>query len=89
MESAVPFGGTNLMIIIFPYSTITPTTFTGKVFISTPEDTGPAHTQMKLQHRSRAPGPPYNSCTRSVGFTSWFTPRNLVFCRWTTSHLRT
>ena len=35
--------------------------FTGKVFISTPEDTGQAHTQMKLQHRSRAPGPPYNS----------------------------
>ena len=29
--------------------------FTGKVFISTPEDTGPAYTQMKLQHRSRAP----------------------------------
>ena len=28
----------------------------GKVFISTPEDTGPAYTQMKLQHRSRAPG---------------------------------
>ena len=26
------------------------THFTGKVFISTPEDTGPAHTQMKLQH---------------------------------------
>ena len=37
--------------------------FTGKVFISTPEDTGPAYTQMKLQHRSRAPGPPYNSRT--------------------------
>ena len=37
-----------------------------KVFISTPEDTGPAHTQMKLQHRSRAPGPPYNSRTRSA-----------------------
>ena len=37
--------------------------FTGKVFISTPEDTGPAHTQMQLQHRSRAPGPPYNSRT--------------------------
>ena len=31
--------------------------FTGKVFISTPEEhTGPAYTQMKLQHRSRAPG---------------------------------
>ena len=28
-----------------------------------PEDTGPAHTQMQLQHRSRAPGPPYNSRT--------------------------
>ena len=38
----------------------------GKVFISTPEDTGPAYTQMKLQHRSRAPGPPYNSRTRSA-----------------------
>ena len=25
------------------------TQFTGKVFISTPEDTGPAYTQMKLQ----------------------------------------
>jgi hypothetical protein len=25
-----------------------------------------AHTQMKLQHRSRAPGPPYNSRTRSA-----------------------
>ena len=37
--------------------------FTGKVFISTPEDTGPAYTQMKLQHRSRAPGPPYNRRT--------------------------
>ena len=37
-----------------------------KVFISTPEETGPAHTQMKLQHRSRAPGPPYNSRTRSA-----------------------
>ena len=49
MESAVPFGGTNLMIIIFPYSTITPTTFTGKVFISTPEDTGPAHTQRLIR----------------------------------------
>ena len=32
-------------------------------FHSTPEDTGPAHTQMQLQHRSRAPGPPYNSRT--------------------------
>ena len=40
--------------------------FTDKVFISTPEDTGPAYTQMKLQHRSRAPGPPYNSRTRSA-----------------------
>ena len=32
-----------------------PTAFTGKVFISTPEDTGPAYAQMELQHRSRAP----------------------------------
>ena len=40
--------------------------FIGKVFMSTPEDTGPAYTQMKLQHRSRAPGPPYNSRTRSA-----------------------
>ena len=25
------------------------------------EDTGPAYTQVQIQHRSRAPGPPYNS----------------------------
>ena len=44
--------------------------FTGKVFISTPEDTGPAYTQMKLQHRSRGPGPPYNSrVSRTRSFT--------------------
>ena len=30
------------------------------------EDTGPAYTQMQIQHRSRAPGPPYNSRTRSA-----------------------
>ena len=35
--------------------------FTGKVFISTPVDTGPVHTQMQIQHRSRAPGPPCHS----------------------------
>ena len=35
--------------------------FTGKVFISTPEDTGPAHTQMQIQQRLRALdlGPPF------------------------------
>ena len=27
------------------------------------EDTEPAYTQMQIQHRSRAPGPPYNSRT--------------------------
>ena len=31
--------------------------FTGKVFLSTPEDTGTAYTQMKLQHRSSLEGP--------------------------------
>ena len=34
--------------------------FTGKVFISTPR-TGPAYIQMQIQHRSRAPGPPYTA----------------------------
>ena len=28
------------------------------------EDTGPAYTQVQIQHRSRAPGPPYNVHTK-------------------------
>ena len=40
-------------------------TFTGKFLISTARTpAGPAYTQMQIQHRSRAPGPPYISRPR-------------------------
>ena len=45
-------------------------TFTGKFFISKPRTpAGPAYTQMQIQHRSRAPGPPYISRPRFTLFS--------------------